>query len=58
MKSINEKWKQTNESLCLTFFSSRKKEENISEWEMITICEKNLKHNKNENKNYLNKYLV
>jgi len=25
---------------------------------MITICEKIKKHNKNENKNYLNKYLV
>jgi len=25
---------------------------------MITSCEKIKKHNKNENKNYLNKYLI
>ena len=40
------------------FFFFTKKKENIWEWEMITICEKIKKHNKNENKNYLNKYLV
>jgi len=31
-KSINEKWKQKKKSLCLTFFSLKKKKEKIWDW--------------------------